>query len=61
MFAGGSMLDVKLVTVGRPMCTAIKDLIHQEVTHIVDRKISAMVDAAITAWMCGGTGCESLY
>jgi hypothetical protein len=55
------MLDVKLVTVGRPMCTAIKDLIHQEVTHIVDRKISAMVDAAITAWMCSGTGCESLY
>jgi hypothetical protein len=29
--------------------TAIKDLIHQEITHIVDRKISAMVDAAITA------------
>ena len=28
---------------------AIRALIHQEVTHIIDRKISAMVDAAITA------------
>lgn len=27
---------------------AIRDLIHQEITHIMDRKVSAIVDAAVT-------------